>query len=44
MGGLDMINGYEVVVCTEVHAELRTAIQNYCGCKNSFGLEVNTQV
>ncbi len=44
MGGLDMINGYEVVVGLEVHAELSTATKIYCGCKNSFGLEVNTQV
>lgn len=44
MGGLDMINGYEVVVGLEVHAELNTATKIYCGCKNSFGLEVNTQV
>ncbi len=39
-----MINGYEVVVGLEVHAELNTKTKIYCNCKNSFGLEVNTQV
>ncbi len=39
-----MIKGYEVVVGLEVHAELNTATKIYCSCKNSFGLEVNTQV
>ena len=27
----------------EVHAELSTDTKIYCGCKNQFGLEVNTQ-
>lgn len=39
-----MIRGYEVVVGLEVHAELNTKTKIYCGCRNSFGLEVNTQV
>ncbi len=39
-----MIRGYEVVVGLEVHAELNTTTKIYCSCKNSFGLEVNTQV
>ncbi len=39
-----MIKGYEVVVGLEVHAELNTKTKIYCSCKNSFGLEVNTQV
>ena len=39
-----MIKGYEVVVGLEVHAELNTKTKIYCNCKNSFGLEVNTQV
>ena len=38
------IRGYEVVIGLEVHAELNTATKIYCSCKNSFGLEVNTQV
>lgn len=39
-----MISDYEIVVGLEVHAELNTATKIYCSCKNSFGLEVNTQV
>lgn len=39
-----MIKGYEVVVGLEVHAELNTKTKIYCNCRNSFGLEVNTQV
>ncbi len=39
-----LINGYEIVIGLEVHAELNTETKIYCSCKNSFGLEVNTQV
>lgn len=38
-----LINGYEAVIGLEVHAELNTQSKIYCGCKNAFGLEVNTQ-
>ncbi len=39
-----MLNdNYEMVVGLEVHAELSTDTKIYCGCKNQFGLEVNTQ-
>ena len=34
---------YEVVVGLEVHAELSTKTKIYCGCKNAFGAEVNTE-
>jgi len=34
---------YDVTIGLEVHAELNTATKIYCGCKNSFGAEVNTQ-
>lgn len=33
---------YEVVVGLEVHAELCTKSKIYCGCKNAFGSEVNS--
>lgn len=33
---------YEMTIGLEVHAELNTATKIYCGCKNSFGAEVNT--
>lgn len=35
---------YEAVIGLEVHAELSTQTKIYCNCKNSFGLEVNSQV
>lgn len=38
-----MENEYEMIVGLEVHAELSTKTKIFCGCKNSFGAEVNTQ-
>ncbi|MGI5893511.1 MAG: Asp-tRNA(Asn)/Glu-tRNA(Gln) amidotransferase subunit GatB [Candidatus Merdivicinus sp.] len=38
-----MRQDYEMVVGLEVHAELNTASKIYCGCRNAFGKEVNTQ-
>jgi aspartyl-tRNA(Asn)/glutamyl-tRNA(Gln) amidotransferase subunit B len=35
---------WETVVGLEVHAELRTATKLFCGCRNSFGAEPNTNV
>lgn len=34
----------ESVIGLEVHAELSTATKIFCGCKNSFGAEPNTQI
>lgn len=39
-----MNNNYEIVVGLEVHAELSTKTKIFCGCKNEFGAEVNTNV
>ena len=43
MSTLDAIR-YEVVVGLEVHCELRTETKLFCGCRNAFGDEPNTNV
>jgi len=35
-------NKYDIVIGLEVHAELCTKTKGFCGCKNEFGGEVNT--
>jgi aspartyl-tRNA(Asn)/glutamyl-tRNA(Gln) amidotransferase subunit B len=35
---------WETVIGLEVHAELRTATKLFCGCRNEFGAEPNTNV
>ena len=35
---------YEVVIGLEVHVELSTATKIFCGCKNQFGGEPNTNI
>ncbi len=35
---------WETVIGLEVHAELRTASKLFCGCRNSFGAEPNTNI
>ena len=37
-----MIENYDIVIGLEIHAELSTKTKIYCGCRNEFGLEVNT--
>ncbi|MGL5973376.1 MAG: Asp-tRNA(Asn)/Glu-tRNA(Gln) amidotransferase subunit GatB [Oscillospiraceae bacterium] len=37
-----MNSEFEIVIGLEVHAELSTKTKIFCGCKNSFGAEVNT--
>jgi aspartyl-tRNA(Asn)/glutamyl-tRNA(Gln) amidotransferase subunit B len=36
--------GWEPVIGLEVHCELRTATKLFCGCRNAFGDEPNTNV
>jgi aspartyl-tRNA(Asn)/glutamyl-tRNA(Gln) amidotransferase subunit B len=36
--------GWETVVGLEVHCELRTESKLFCGCRNSFGEEPNTNI
>ena len=38
------MTGYETVVGLEVHCELATATKLFCGCRNAFGDEPNTNV
>ncbi len=37
-------SGWEPVIGLEVHCELRTATKMFCGCRNAFGDEPNTNV
>lgn len=36
--------GWELVVGLEVHSELRTETKLFCGCRNAFGEEPNTNI
>jgi aspartyl-tRNA(Asn)/glutamyl-tRNA(Gln) amidotransferase subunit B len=38
------VSQFEVVIGLEVHVELNTASKMFCGCRNSFGDEPNTNV
>ena len=35
---------WETIIGLEVHCELRTASKLFCGCRNSFGEEPNTNI
>src|SRR5205085_5925501 len=37
-------NAWETVIGLEVHCELATATKLFCGCRNAFGEEPNTNV
>ena len=37
-------SGWETVIGLEVHCELRTETKLFCGCRNAFGDEPNTNV
>jgi aspartyl-tRNA(Asn)/glutamyl-tRNA(Gln) amidotransferase subunit B len=39
-----MAEGWETVIGLEVHCELSTATKLFCGCRNAFGDEPNTNV
>ncbi len=39
-----MSGDWEMVVGLEVHCELQTATKLFCGCRNAFGEEPNTNV
>jgi aspartyl-tRNA(Asn)/glutamyl-tRNA(Gln) amidotransferase subunit B len=38
------VTGWETVVGLEVHCELRTETKLFCGCRNAFGDEPNTNI
>ena len=38
------LDGWEIVVGLEVHCELKTATKLFCGCRNAFGDEPNTNI
>ena len=40
----DAMTEYETVVGLEVHCELSTATKLFCGCRNAFGDEPNTNI
>jgi aspartyl-tRNA(Asn)/glutamyl-tRNA(Gln) amidotransferase subunit B len=41
---VQVVDGYELVIGLECHAELHTATKIFCGCPNNFGDEPNTNV
>jgi aspartyl-tRNA(Asn)/glutamyl-tRNA(Gln) amidotransferase subunit B len=43
-GARTVPDGWEIVVGLEVHCELRTATKLFCGCRNAFGEEPNTNI
>lgn len=39
-----VIDGWEIVIGLEVHAEMATKTKLFCGCANKFGSEPNTNI
>lgn len=39
---MSYLDGYDVVIGLEIHAELNTKTKVFCSCKNEFGAEPNT--
>ncbi len=39
-----ILDAFDVVIGLEIHAELATKTKVFCGCKNEFGAEPNTNV
>jgi len=44
MAHANEMTGWEIVIGLEVHCELRTETKLFCGCRNAFGDEPNTNV
>ena len=44
MSQQSVLDGWETVIGLEVHCELRTETKLFCGCRNAFGDEPNTNV
>ena len=44
MATTEELQGWETVIGLEVHVELATATKLFCGCRNAFGDEPNTNV
>ena len=41
---MSVVTGWDTVIGLEVHCELKTATKLFCGCRNEFGSEPNTNV
>ena len=44
MSQQSVLDGWETVIGLEAHCELRTETKLFCGCRNAFGDEPNTNV
>jgi len=39
---MSLLDKYDIVIGLEIHAELNTKTKVFCGCKNQFGDDPNT--